>query len=160
MTKKGTHKIIIGRSELLYFVDALDVGVPAKVDTGAYRSALQADAIKELPDGSLEFSILKGHPVGEDLATTIKVRDYKKVWVVNSFGQREERYEVRLKAKLSTKVFKTGFTLANRAKNTYPVLIGRTLLNGRFMVDSSQSTINRLKLKKKYGIVLPKDERG
>jgi hypothetical protein len=160
MKKMSLHKVIIGRAELMHFVTLNIVDVPAKIDTGAYRSAIHADNIKENSDGTLEFRILGNHPVCGKLATIEKTKNYKKVWVSNSFGHREERYEVKLKIKLGVKIVSADFTLANRSKKIYPILVGRKLLNGRFIIDTSQTSVNRIELKKQFGIILPQDEEG
>lgn len=158
MKKKSLHKVIIGRAELMHFVDFAIADVPAKIDSGAYRSAIHATNIKELPGGKLEFKVLGGHPVCGDLAVVTEVNSYKKVWVANSFGHREERYEVKLKVKLGVKIVSANFTLADRSKKIYPILVGRKLLNGRFLIDTSQTSVDRIELKEKYGIVMPNDE--
>jgi hypothetical protein len=41
----------------------------------------------------------------------------------------------------------TGFTLADRKSKIFPVLVGRTLLNKRFIVDTSITNVKRLDLK-------------
>jgi hypothetical protein len=157
-TKHDFHKVIIGRSELLSFSDTGALNIPAKTDTGAYRSAVHATNITVNDDGSLSFDLLGSHPVCGALSERITASEYKMVWVANSFGHREERYEVKLKIKLGPKVFQARFTLADRSKKIYPILIGRKLLNHRFLVDSAESSLDRLTLKRKYGIDFPKDE--
>jgi hypothetical protein len=78
--------------------------------------------------------------------------------VLQSVGTREERYEVKLRVKIGPKIFKAKFTLADRSKKIYPILLGRTMLNGRFLIDTDQSAIDRVQLKKEYGIDFPTDE--
>jgi hypothetical protein len=157
-TKYDFHKAIIGRSEELSFIDVGAHDIPAKTDTGAYRSAVHAKNISVDKDGNLNFCLLSDHPVCGNLAVEIKTDKYKQVLIANSFGHEETRYEVRLKVKLGPKVFIAPFTLADRSKKIYPILLGRKLLNHRFLVDSAESSLNRVELKKKYGIVFPKDE--
>jgi len=153
------HKVVVGRSEVLTFFDSEMEKVPAKVDTGAYRSAVHASNIHlDEATGELSFDLLGGHPVCGNMQKTIKTTDFDKAWVSNSFGHREERFEVKLKVKLGPKVFKARFTLANREKKIYPILIGRKLLNNRFLVDSAESSLNRIELKRRYGIDFPNDE--
>lgn len=153
------HKVIIGRSEELSFVDLEAPFVPAKTDTGAYRSAVHAKNIKVDPEtGELSFELLGGHPVCGALSREVKTKQYSTATIENSFGHREERYEVKLKVKLGPKVFIARFTLADRSKKIYPILLGRKLLNSRFLVDSAKSSLNRVELKQKYGIVFPDDE--
>lgn len=153
------HKVIIGRSEELSFVDLDAPFVPAKTDTGAYRSAVHAKNINvDKETGELSFELLGGHPVCGALSRVVKTKQYSTATIENSFGYREERYEVKLKVKLGPKVFIARFTLADRSKKIYPILLGRKLLNNRFLVDSAKSSLNRVELKQKYGIVFPDDE--
>jgi hypothetical protein len=156
-TKHDFHKVIIGRSELLSFVDTDALKVPAKTDTGAYRSAVHASDIR-IEDGLLKFKLLGGHPVCGVLSKEIATDEYTQVKVANSFGHEEERYEVKLKVKLGPKVFQARFTLADRSKKIYPILLGRKLLNHRFLVDSSETSLDRITLKTQYGIDFPADE--
>lgn len=156
-TKHDFHKVVIGRSELLSFVDADAPRVPAKTDTGAYRSAVHASNISVV-DGVLRFELLGGHPVCGTLSKQLETEDFTQVTVANSFGHEEQRYEVKLKVKLGPKIFHARFTLADRSKKIYPVLLGRKLLNHRFLVDSSETSLDRITLKKQYGIDFPADE--
>jgi len=155
--RRDFHKLIIGRSERLSFVDTHIVDVPAKVDTGAYRSAIHAGSITE-HDGVLTFTLLAGHPVCGAMAKQMTTRQFSQVTVANSFGHQEVRYEVRLKVKIGPKIFVAKFTLADRSKKIYPILLGRTMLNGRFLIDTDESAIDRVQLKREYGITFPPDE--
>lgn len=162
LRKKDFHKVIIGRSEGLSIVD-LDISdIPAKTDTGAYRSAIHADKVKLNKEGTLSFILLNGHPIcgtmTTDINTEMTTTNFKEVWIANSFGHREKRFEVKLRVKLGPKVFTAPFTLADRSKKNYPVLLGRKLLSDRFLVDSAESSLSRARLKQKYGISFPKDE--
>lgn len=156
-TKHDFRKVIIGRSEVLDFVGTKAIDVPAKSDTGAYRSAVHARNI-EIQDGKLSFELLGGHPVCGAMAHRVEAEDYAIVSVANSFGHREDRYEVKLKVKVGPKVFHARFTLADRSKKIYPILLGRKLLSHRFLVDSAETGVDRRTLKKRYGIDFPKDE--
>ena len=157
-SKHDFHKVIIGRSEVLTFSDTDAINVPAKTDTGAYRSAVHATNIRVDENGILSFDLLGGHPVCGAMSHRITAESFTKVWVANSSGHREERYEVKLKVKLGPKVFHARFTLADRSKKIYPILLGRKLLNHRFLVDSSKTSLDRIELKKQYGIDFPGDE--
>lgn len=156
-SKHDFHKVIIGRSELLGFVDGA-ISVPAKTDTGAYRSAVHAANIVLGDDNILRFDLLGGHPICGNMTKRIEAEEFTKVWVANSSGHREERYEVKLKVKLGPKVFHARFTLADRSKKIYPILLGRKLLNHRFLVDSSKTSLDRATLKQQYNIEFPNDE--
>jgi hypothetical protein len=154
-TRHDFHKAVIGRSELLKFVDADIINVPAKTDTGAYQSSVHASDIKLEEDGTLSFVLLGGHPMCGAMASKFSVDKFKIVQISNSFGHKENRYEVNLKVKVGPKVFKAKFTLADRTRKTYPVLLGRELMNHRFLVDPSENNINRELLKRDYEINFP-----
>jgi hypothetical protein len=92
------------------------------------------------------------------MSQRMTVDTFKVVTIANSFGHEEERFEVKLKVKLGPKVFHAQFTLADRSKKIYPILLGRKLLNHRFLVDSSETSLDRVTLKQQYGIDFPNDE--
>ena len=157
--RRDFHKVIIGRSEELDFVDIGARDVPAKTDSGAYRSAVHASDIElDESTGTLKFDLLGGHPVCGSLHKIITTQDFSETWIANSFGHREKRFEVKLKVKLGPKVFIAQFTLADRSKKIYPILLGRKMLSNRFLVDTAESSLDRRELKEKYGIDFPKDE--
>lgn len=158
-SENNKHLMIIGRSEPIGFVDHEKlVDIPAKVDTGAYRSAVHANNIYVDGSGYLHFALLGNHPVCPRSAVEVVTDKFTTVSISNSFGDTEQRYEVTLKVKIGPKVFKESFTLADRSKKIFPVLLGRKLLNDRFLVDSSFTGISRNKLKTKYNSYLPDDE--
>jgi hypothetical protein len=158
VSKRDFHKVVIGRSEVLSVVGFGMSDIPAKTDTGAYRSAIHADRITLDKKGQLHFRLLGGHPVCGSMATDMVTKHFSEVWIANSFGHREKRYEVKLRVKLGPKIFTAAFTLADRSKKIYPILLGRKLLSDRFLVDTAESSLNRVELKQKYGISFPKDE--
>ncbi len=159
MARTDFHKVVIGRAELLHFMDYAMADIPAKTDTGAYRNAVHATNIHLSEDGkTLHFRLLGDHPICGPLAQDMTTTDFKIVTVENSFGHREDRYEVKLKVKLGPKIFTSAFSLADRSKKIYPILLGRKLLNNRFLVDTAHTQLDRVALKQKYNISFPSDE--
>ena len=129
-------KAIVGRAERVDFPDGAITGVPAKIDTGAYRSSVWASNIYE-KDGLLHFALLgpaSPYYSGEECT----VKKFEVVEVENSFGHKEERYSIQLRMRMGSKTVRSNFTLADRSKKTYPVLIGRRHLRGRYVVDVSE----------------------
>jgi hypothetical protein len=132
-TTPEAKKDVIGRAERITFVDGGVTDLPAKVDTGAYRSSIWATDIRE-EGGVLHFTLLgKQSPFysGVELTTT----EYKTVEVENSFGHKQTRYSVFIRVRIGGRLIKSNFTLANREAKTYPALIGRKMLKNRFVVD-------------------------
>ncbi len=152
------YPVIIGRAEGID-ISGVVLNVPAKIDSGAFRSSIHCKSVKEVSKGDTKILkvTLLGHPCAP-VEYPMEFTDYEKVNITNSFGHEEERFEVKLKIKLGPKIFSSSFTLADRANNLFPVLVGRKLLKGRYMVDVSKSSIDRLALKKEFGITTPIDE--
>lgn len=124
---------VLGRVEIVDFPDAEVFNMPAKIDTGAYRSSIWATKIRE-EGGVLYFTLLgpsSPYYSGKEQST----RRYKQVEVENSFGHKQTRYSIFLKIKIADKTIKSNFTLANRSTKTYSALVGRKLLKSRFVVD-------------------------
>lgn len=143
----SSYQVVVGRFEYLDVVDVLQ-SVPAKVDTGAFRSSIHASNIKEISKNGvnvLRFKLL-GHPAYPD-KSIIEVSDYSIHEVISSNGHISKRFGVKLKVKLGFKVFYTTFTLADRSKNVFPVLIGREALRKRFVVDPEKAGVKRSEIK-------------
>lgn len=131
---------VVGSTE---FVEIAGIkNIPAKIDTGADSSAIWASDINMNEDGTLVFSLFdKKSPLytGDRLKTT----DYKAVNIRSSNGNEQIRYRVMLPMRLNNKTFAAAFTLANRSKNHFPVLIGRRALEGNFLVDVRKMSVPR-----------------
>ncbi len=147
------YQIIIGRAENIDFVGT-SLGVPAKIDTGAFRSSVHATNIREKTDSNgekiLTFNLF-GHKCAP-VKRSLQAERYDLIPVKSSNGEVETRYEVTLKIKIGPKIFNTSFTLADRTNNVYPVLIGRKALKNRFMIDPARASVNRMELRKNFGL--------
>lgn len=145
------HKVIIGRNEEIDIVGKA-LSIPAKIDTGAFRSAIHCSSTKVVTKKGkpvLKF-VLFGHPVRR-VAIPMEATEFSKVPVMSSNGTTEDRYEVSLKIKIGPKIFFTSFSLADRSGNVFPVLIGRKALKNRFVVDVSTMSVDRRKLRESLG---------
>ncbi|HSX31868.1 MAG TPA: RimK/LysX family protein [Candidatus Saccharimonadales bacterium] len=128
-------KTIIGRVEVVAFPHIAKESLHARVDTGAQSSAIWARAKEE--DGRLSVVFFdKGHPLYDGVAHYFD--DFTYGMVASSNGQAEGRYKVRLSIKIAGKRIRARFTLADRSTQVYPVLIGRNILRGKFVVDVKQ----------------------
>lgn len=151
MANSTKYKSILGRAEPIALVGFDNVEIPAKVDTGAYRSAIHASNVRLSKDGNtLSFDLMNGHPNFKGKLERMEATDFRMVEIESSMGHVEKRYQVKLKVFVGGKSFKAGFTLANRGMKDFPVLLGRTLLNRRFMVDTAFTNVDRMALKKRH----------
>lgn len=153
------YTVVIGRSELVDIVGTA-LEVPAKIDTGAFRSSIHASDIKIIKDTDgnsvLHFSIL-GHPCSP-VKREMNVSEFDTVTIRSSNGKEQDRYEVKLKIKLGNKIFSTSFSLADRSNNLFPILVGRKTIKGRYLVDVNASNVNKQQMVKDFGINSPRDE--
>lgn len=126
---------IIGRAEKIDLLDFSLLGVSAKVDTGADTSAIWASAIEERDDG-LHFVLFgPNSPHYTGIVQHFTKPDYSLTRVANSFGHKELRYKVKLRVQVKDRVIRATFTLSDRSMKTYPILLGRRLLQGKFLVN-------------------------
>lgn len=126
---------IIGRAETIDLRDFGLRGVPAKVDTGADTSSIWVSQVTEKEDG-LHFVLFgpeSPYYTGED--QVFSAADYELTRVANSFGQKELRYKIKMRVTVKGRNVRATFTLADRSQKTYPILLGRRLLHGKFLVD-------------------------
>lgn len=124
---------IVGRVEVVK-IPAHGLKVHARIDTGAKTSAIWASNIREI-DGTLHFRLfdeVSDHFVGEDIVTTA----YSQTVVSSSNGSAEVRYKVKLSVVLKGRHINASFTLTDRSSQVYPILIGRNVLRGKFLVDT------------------------
>ena len=144
--KNKKPKQTIGKSEVVDFPDLGLMGISAKIDTGAYTSALHCHEI-QIIDGILYFKFLDpSHPIYSEKQqkfTTFTQKDIK-----NSFGETEKRYIIKTRVRIGRRIIKSVISLTNRGTMRYPVLIGRKLLKRRFIVDVEQENILPKKKKK------------
>ena len=119
--------------------------ITAKIDTGAHDSSVWASSIIE-NDGLLSFVLFAP---GSRFYTnnTIVTDKYSTVLIRNSFGHQEKRYKISLKLKIANKIYNTSFSLADRSKNNYAILIGKQFLKSRFLVDVAKRNAVSRKLK-------------
>ena len=141
MVKK--KKQIIGCREQIDFPDIKLYGITAKVDTGAYIMALHCHDIRvEKRNGknTLCFKLLHpSHPEyneQENYFTDFEEREIK-----NSFGVQEKRFVIKSSVVIAGRRIKSLISLTDRRNMRYPVLIGRRLLKGRFIVDVSKENL-------------------
>jgi hypothetical protein len=137
--KSKLHKkLIIGRTDVIDFPDLGLSNVRAKVDTGAYTSAIHCYKVSVVK-GKITF-YLPAHRNEKHQKFTTEQFELKAI--KNSFGQTEKRYVIKTRVVLFGKTFKTEFSLADREQMRYPVLLGRKLLRNRFLVDVSLENVS------------------
>ena len=143
---KRPLKRLLGRRELVDFPAFALGGVEAKVDTGAYTSAIHCTDIHVEVEGRprpvLTVRLLDPGHVDADgrplTFTEFALRDIR-----SSNGEVQERYVIRAVVRLYGEDFEVDFSLSDRSDMKYPVLLGRSLLRqGRFVVDVAKRNLS------------------
>lgn len=127
LMNKQKEKIVIGRREYVDFPELNLFGIEAKIDTGAYTSALHCEKIYE-ENGQLYIQIFPDTKI-------ICIKNYAKKLIKNSSGISEERYIIKTLLMMSKRKIRISLSLTNREKMKYPVLLGRKATKGKFIVD-------------------------
>lgn len=130
---KNTKNTIIGPDENVVIEQISEFEIPARVDTGARTSAIWASEISE-KNGKLDVVFLgPGSPLFDGKVVTFT--QYDTMTVRPSTGEDQERYVIKIPVKLAGRKINAKFTLADRSTQSYPILIGRNVLRGKFIVD-------------------------
>lgn len=137
-------KQIIGRKEKISLEEWGLKNISAKIDTGAYTSAIHCDFVQEKKLGGkevLEFILLSPkHKHYKD--QLVRTEHFSQKKVKNSFGQVEIRYKVTTKIRIFDQEFEAEFTLSERSKMRNPILLGRKILKGRFLIDVDKTYLS------------------
>ena len=135
---------VIGRMVMVSLPDQGLENIKAKVDTGAFHSAIHCHDIRvvETEDGKKVLSVRFLDPAHSSYNNKeLRFKKFSTASVTSSFGQKQERYIVKLKLVIDDRVYEEEFTLADRSSMRFPILVGRTLLGNRFIVDVSKYRI-------------------
>ncbi len=130
---KNPKNTVIGPVENVELESVSDSSIEARIDTGARTSAIWSSKAKEV-DGRLNVIFFGPESSHYDGKVHI-FSDYDKMMVKPSTGEEQERYVIKMPVKIGGRIVRAKFTLANRSAQTYPILIGRNVLRGKFVVD-------------------------
>ena len=134
-------RTIIGWRECVALPDFGIDEIKAKVDTGARTTAIHAFKIKPFTKDNEDWVRFKIHsrqrrrkPEFQCEAKVVDIRT-----VTSSNGQRERRVFIKTRMKVGPYLFPVEMSLANRDELGFRMLIGRSALKKRFIIDSASS---------------------
>lgn len=126
---------VVGGVEPIYF-PPMKTPFQARMDTGAETSSIDVSKMRSFERDGEKW-------VAFDLVNTQtkEIHHFEKKIarkaVIRRIAGDEKRIAVSMDVRLGKEVFSADFTLANREKFNYQALIGRNIINGRFIIDSS-----------------------
>ncbi|MDX1564000.1 MAG: ATP-dependent zinc protease [Phycisphaeraceae bacterium] len=154
-----THPLcVVGAVEVVH-IEQIDLSLPARVDTGAASSSIDARDIETFErDGEkwVRFTV-PARPLDRPFdpkedqwpenrprpkPVTCERPIAKTVVIISPDEPDEKRYEVRMSVVIGDKRIAEQFTLNNRSKLNYGVLLGRSLLSGKALVDVSRDRLH------------------
>ncbi|WP_191858591.1 ATP-dependent zinc protease family protein [Hanstruepera ponticola] len=133
-------KQIVGRVDKIDFPKLDLFNIDAKIDTGAYTSAIHCSQIIEEEAGLKCTFYSKGHPNFSGKEVVFK--QYSRTDVKSSNGYKENRFKIKSEVIFFGKTYKINLTLSTRDDMKFPVLIGRQFLNKKFLVDVDEQNIS------------------
>jgi len=117
--------------------------IKAKIDTGARTSALHAFEVRPYSENGRDLVEFRMHPEQKNstcvVTCTADVLD-KRV-ITDSGGHREERFVIRTELKIGEHHWPIEATLTARDDMLFRMLIGRTALKGRAIVNPARSYV-------------------
>ncbi len=154
MKKSDESKTTLGWREWLALPDLGIPAVKAKVDTGARTSTLHAFFVEPFEEDGRPKVRFYLHPLQKrqdvELACVADIIDRR--LVSDSGGHRELRYIIKTPIKLGGNTVEAEITLTDRDAMRFRMLLGRTALAGRFVVDPALSYLAGPKPVKPYGV--------
>ncbi len=158
MEHLADKRLIVGWRE---WVALPGLGIPAlkaKIDTGARTSALHAYTVEpftEAGSARVRFSI-RPMRKRKDLELLCEADVYDRRVVSDSGGHREERYIIRTPLSIGGRQWDIELSLTNRDTMLFRMLLGRTAMSNRLVVDPERSYCTGKSLRHAY----PKKQRA
>lgn len=137
----NNNKQIVGWREWVLLPDLGLPQIKAKVDTGARTSTLHAFKVKGYVKKGLKRVRFSVHPFQKDNDTVVEcdapVADHR--FVTDSGGHKEKRYVIVTTLQIGDQSWEIEMTLTNRDTMQFRMLLGRTAMRKRLMVDPGTS---------------------
>ncbi len=137
----GEERQVLGWREWLALPDLGIPAIKAKIDTGARTSAIHAASVETVRRSGVELVRFHVHPVRSrpDIVVQGEAPILDRRIVSDSGGHREERIFVRTRLVAGGHEWPIELNLTDRETMLFPMLLGRTAMAGRVLVEPEQS---------------------
>lgn len=141
MSRTRKPKTVVGWREWVQLPDMSSSRIKAKIDTGAATSSLHAFDLHLVERDSETWAEFEVHPVQRSKANTTRVSapvtGFRRVR--SSSGHSERRPVVVSSIRIGEDEFSIEITLTRRDDMGFRMLLGRSALRTRYMVDPARS---------------------
>lgn len=133
--------VTIGWREWTALPDLGIEGIKAKIDTGARTSTLHAFYVEPFHERGVAMVRFGVHPLQrtDRLVTDCLAEIRDRRWVSDSGGHREQRYVILTTVVLGPHRWPIEMTLTNRDTMSFRMLLGRSAIKRRFLVNPGAS---------------------
>ena len=140
-SESSSSDLILGWREWLALPELGLPAIKAKVDTGARTSTLHAFYVDTFRRDGRLYARFGVHPLQQraDLVIHGEAPVIDRRQVSDSGGHREERYVIETRLALAGREWPIELTLTNRETMLFRMLLGRTAIAGRALVDPQRS---------------------
>lgn len=134
-------KAIIGWREWISLPDFHVPAIKAKIDTGARTSAIHAFDIEPFERRGERHVRFHIHPLQgrDDISIPCEAKLVDKRKVKNSGGISQKRYVISTTVDIAGRQWEIELTLTNRDEMKFRMLLGRSAMKGRLIVDPQKS---------------------
>lgn len=135
---------ILGRKDKIAFPSFGLDHVPVKIDSGAYSCTMHCERIHLIQrDGKDVLEVVFLDPEISGYTGEVNYFDaFQRKIVKSSNGYAQERFFIKGTVQLFGKTYETVFSLTERTGLRNPILLGRRLLNKRFLIDTSKVNLS------------------
>jgi hypothetical protein len=118
--------------------------IKAKIDTGARTSCLHAFSLESFEEDGKKMVRFGIHPQQEDTDTVCycEAEIIDERIVTDSGGHKEKRYVISTDLMLANQVWPIEITLTNRDNMRFRMLLGRTAMEQKIIVNPSESFLH------------------
>ena len=136
-----SNSITVGWREWVLLPELGLPAIKAKIDTGARTSCLHAFSVEPFEKEGKEWVRFGIHPHQDDTETEIfcEAEVIDKRMVTDSGGHKEERFVISSDLMLADQRWPVEITLTNRDTMLFRMLIGRTAMENKIMVNPAKS---------------------
>lgn len=127
----------VGWRELVHLPELGLPPIPAKIDTGARTSSLHGEVIEDFErDGERYVRFAMDWDDTRHICEAVHV-DIR--GITSSNGETQRRYVIKTPMRIGEVEFRAEISLADRSDMKFPMLVGRSSLRRRFVVNSGYS---------------------